>query len=118
MTLSNLPIRRKVNLVTILVSTSVLTLSALLFLAYDLVNYREQLMRDLSAQAAILADNSTAAMAAGDKATVTRTLAALRAKPEVARAVIYDTNDQVFAQFAGTAPSTVVSSAACTSHPT
>jgi len=103
MTLSNLPIRRKVNLVTILVSTSVLALSALLFLAYDLVNYREQLTRDLSAQAAILADNSKAALAAGDRTAAERTLAALRAKPEIARAVLYDTNDRVFAQFAGTA---------------
>ena len=105
MTLRNLPIRRKVNLVTILVSTSVLTLSALLFLAYDLVNYREQLTRDLAAQAAILADNCTAAMAAGDKASATRTLAALKAKPEIVRAVIYDTDGQVFAQFTGSTPS-------------
>ena len=65
MTLRNLPIRRKVNLVTILVSTSVLTMSVVLFLAYELVNYREQLTRDLAAQAAILADNCTAAIAAG-----------------------------------------------------
>ena len=105
MTLRNLPIRRKVNLLTILVSTSVLTLSAALFLAYDLVNYREQLTRDLAAQAAILADNCTTAFVAGDKASATTTLAALRAKPEVVRAVIYDTNDQVFAQFTGSTPS-------------
>lgn len=105
MTLRNLPIRRKVNLVAILVSTSVLTLSAALFLAYDLVNYREQLTRDLSAQATILADNCTAALAFGDKASATQTLAALRAKPEVVRAVIYDANDRVFAQFTGSTPS-------------
>ena len=104
MTLGNLPIRRKVNLVTILVSTSVVTLSALLFLAYDLVNYREQLTRDLAAQAAILADNCTAAIASGDKDSATRTLAALKAKPEIVRAVIYDARDQVFAQFAGSSP--------------
>ena len=105
MTLRSLSIRRKVNVVTILVSTSVLTLSALLFLAYDLVNYREQLTRDLAAQAAILADNCTAAMTAGDTASATKTLAALKAKPEVVRAVIYDSRDQVFAQFVGGTPS-------------
>jgi signal transduction histidine kinase/DNA-binding response OmpR family regulator/HAMP domain-containing protein len=104
-TLGNLPIRRKVNLVTILVSTSVLTLSVVLFLAYDLVNYREQLSRDLAAQAAILADNCTAAIAAGDRDSATRTLAALKAKPEVARAVLYDIDGHVFAQFTGNTPS-------------
>jgi signal transduction histidine kinase/DNA-binding response OmpR family regulator/HAMP domain-containing protein len=106
MTLANLPIRRKVNLVTIFVSTSVLTLAVVLFLAYDLVNYREQLSRDLAAQAAILADNCTAAIAAGDKGSASRTLAALKAKPEVARAVLYDIDGQVFAQFNGSTQST------------
>ena len=106
MTLRDLPIRRKVNLVTILVSTSVLTISVVLFLAYDLVNYREQLTRDLAAQAAILADNCTAAIAVGDRVSATNTLAALKAKPEVVRAVLYDTNGEVFAQFNSSTPST------------
>ena len=101
MMISRWPIRRKVNLVAILVSTSVLAVSTALFLAYDLVNYRTQLQQDLSTQAAILGDNCTAALAFGDAAAAGQTLKALKARPEVLRAAIYDVNGSVVAQFDG-----------------
>jgi signal transduction histidine kinase/DNA-binding response OmpR family regulator/HAMP domain-containing protein len=95
------PIRRKVNFVAILVSTSVLAVSTALFLTYDLANYRTQLRHDLSTQAAILGDNCTAALAFGDAAAAGQTLKALKARPEVLRAVIYDVNGRIVAQFSG-----------------
>ena len=100
--MSHWPIRRKVSLVAILVSTSVLTLSMVLFLAYDLLNYRTKLRHDLATQAAILGENTTAALAFGDASAAVQTLDALKQRPEVLRAVIYDVNGRAVAQFTGT----------------
>jgi PAS domain S-box-containing protein len=108
MSVRNLSIRAKVSLVAIAVSTTVLTLAILLFLAYDLLGYHEQLRSDLAAQARILGTHSRVAVASGDRAGANQMLLVLRTKPEVREAVIYDAVDGEFARFTAAADSEVL----------
>ena len=59
---------------------------------------RHSVRNDLIAQAAIVADNSTAALAFADAAAAAETLQALRAKPSIDLARVYDRTGAIFAQ--------------------
>ena len=57
------------------------------------------LKRDALMHASIAADNSTAAVLFQDRRAATETLGFLRVSPEFRKATIYDSNEQVFAQY-------------------
>lgn len=56
----DLPIRRKLLLLTLASSATALALASGGFLAWDIAQFRSDLVQDLDAQAAIVADNSAA----------------------------------------------------------
>ena len=85
----DIPIEEKL-IVTILVTTALaLLLSGLAFLGLDSLFFRQHLQQDLSAQAQIIAENSTAAVAFDDSRAAEDTLNALRVRPHVIAACIY-----------------------------
>src|SRR5579883_384485 len=95
----DIPVERKL-LVTILATTALaLLLSGLSFLVLDTVFFRQQLRRDLSAQARIIAENSTAAVAFDDAKSAEETLNSLRERPHVTAACIYRLDGSILASY-------------------
>jgi len=97
--LQNLSIKRKLLLITMLTSSVALVLLSASFLIYDLVSFRHFLSDDLTTQAEVISYNSAPAMAFNDTATATDDLSALKAKPDIVAAILYDTHGKIFAQY-------------------
>jgi diguanylate cyclase (GGDEF)-like protein/PAS domain S-box-containing protein len=80
---------------------------ALMSAGFALFGYESYLQRgaashELSAQAGIIAESSTAALSFTDERAATQTLAALRGDSQVVEGVIYDRNGRVFSRYAQT----------------
>ncbi|HLX72880.1 MAG TPA: PAS domain S-box protein [Verrucomicrobiae bacterium] len=99
-----LPIQRKIMAVTMLTSVIVLVVALGAFMAYDLSTFRATTVRTLTALSQATAENSTAALAFGDQADASRTLASLRLEPQVVGAALYDGNGKLFARYPTNAP--------------
>lgn len=97
----SLGVRRKLMLVIQLTSSVGVTVACVVFLLYVWVNVREVLARDLIVLADVIANNSTAALTFSDAAAGRETLQALRARPHILRADLYDKDGQLFASFLG-----------------
>ncbi len=94
-----LSIQRKLQVITLLAVASALILSCLAFVSYDLVVFRQSLVRDLETLAEIVGSNSTAALSFGDQKAAGELLSALRAKPHIKVALIYSTDGKLFADY-------------------
>jgi PAS domain S-box-containing protein len=95
----NRPISRKLTTVILLTSGAVLTLTCGTFLAYELVTFRQSMVRSLSILAQAIAANSTAALAFENADDAARVLSALAADPHVVSAALYDRNDALFTSY-------------------
>ncbi|MBZ5600815.1 MAG: hypothetical protein LAO79_00745 [Acidobacteriia bacterium] len=96
----DIPIRQKL-IVTMVVTTAVaLLLSGAGIIVLDSVYYRTHLRADLSAQAQIIAENSTAAVAFADASAAREMLGALRARPHVIMACIVMLDGTPLARYA------------------
>src|SRR5436190_5699557 len=93
------PIRQKLMLIIMGVTTAALSISALGSLISDFILFRGYLARDLNGLARMTADNSTAALSFEDPAAAEETLSALRARPHLMTACIYRANGSVFATY-------------------
>jgi PAS domain S-box-containing protein len=95
----DMPIKQKLLVIIMSVTTAALLLSGLGIVIADSVLFRAALQRDISALAQIVADNSTAALAFEDPRTATETLASLRARPHLLAACIYRPDGGIFARY-------------------
>jgi PAS domain S-box-containing protein len=99
------PIRRKLTAVTMLTSITVLLLTATAFSVYYVESYRASLARNVSVQAAILANHSAAAVRTKDERAAREILAALAADPNMRQAAVYDLQGRLFARYPAESPS-------------
>jgi len=81
----------------LLVSASALLLASVGFLAYDQYTFRQNLVRNLSAQAQIIGANSASALTFNDPKSAENTLSALRSFPNVLSAGIMTADGRLFA---------------------
>jgi signal transduction histidine kinase/CheY-like chemotaxis protein len=95
----NLPIRRKLLLLTLASSATALVLASGGFLAWDISQFRSEMQQDTDAQAAIVADNSAAPLTFNDRQAAGETLAVMRLRPRVVMACLYDANGRAFASY-------------------
>lgn len=95
----NRPITRKLMTVTLLTSGIVLALTSGTFLVYELVTFRQSMVRSLSTLAQAIAANSTAALAFENADDAAEVLSALRADPHVVAAALYDQKGALFASY-------------------
>src|SRR5690348_13013525 len=102
---SNLSIKRKLLVILLTTSGSALLLAGVGVVAADQWLFQDQMRRELSAIAQMVADNSAAALAFNDVATAQQTLAALRAKPHIATACIFREDGTMLASYSGPGPS-------------
>jgi signal transduction histidine kinase len=89
----------KLTWLNLLVTGAALLLACLSFLAYDFVSYRENLIRNLSAEAQIAGTNSISALIFKDQQAAQTTLAAFRNSPDIVRATIVSPDGSIFADY-------------------
>jgi len=93
----NYSIRQKLTWMNMLVSGAALLLACTAFAAYELADFRQTLVRDLSIQAQIIGANSASAILFNDLDSARNTLSALQAAPNVLSASIYSPSGSAFA---------------------
>jgi signal transduction histidine kinase/CheY-like chemotaxis protein len=95
----NLSIKRKLTLVIMSISIFTLLLSYGLLMTYDRITERRAMVRNLTTQAEIIGNNSTAAITFNDPDSAKEMLAALKAQPQIISAVIYTSDQKPFARY-------------------
>ena len=99
MTFRDLPIRRKLLVLTLVSSAPALLLASSGFLAWDILQLRTDIRQDIATQTAVLADNSAAPLTFQDRQAATETLAVMRLRSRVAAACLYAANGTPFASY-------------------
>jgi signal transduction histidine kinase/ActR/RegA family two-component response regulator len=95
----DLPIRRKLARLTLAPTIIALLFASIGFFAWDVVQFRNEIERDLLAQARTISENSTAAISFEDPATAGETLAVLEIHPNVRQACMYVEGERLFATY-------------------
>ena len=96
---SDFSIRRRLTTITVASASAALFLACGAFVAYERVNSRSSLVRNLSTEAQIVGRLSTSALVFQDPDSATATLNALRAEPHIVTAGIYTLDGALFASF-------------------
>src|SRR5436853_1693292 len=104
MPLRDWPIKQKLTAILLLVSSSVLLLTAAAFVTYEVLAIRRTTLKNLSTLGRVIAANSTASLAFANEADATEILSALRAEPHVVAAGLYDKNGRLFARYPASLP--------------
>lgn len=97
--LASLPIRRKLLLITLMVSALGLLLAGSLIVAWEVYAYREQEAREATVQAELLAASVTASLEFNDAKAAREYLLALRANRNMVGAAIYGADAAFFASY-------------------
>ena len=97
--LQNMTIRRKLTFVTMLICIGALILSGCMFIAWEWTSLRRNLLRDLSTQAEMIADNCKAAVAFEDVKDAEEALHSLHVEPSTVFGCIYNKEDRIFATY-------------------
>src|SRR3954463_16596389 len=97
---ANLSIKRKLTLIAMLTSGVALLAACAMFMAFDVVTCRHEMIKNLKMHAAIVGSNSTAALSFNDANDARQTLTSLRADPHVVSAAVYAADGAVFSTYA------------------
>jgi len=97
-------IAKRLTRMNILVSGAGLFLCCAVFVAYDVVSFREAMVHNLSIQAQIAGSDSVSALLFNDPQAAQNTLSALKAAPNIVSAGIYTPESRPFAMSGGMAP--------------
>ena len=95
----DLSIRKKLQSIVMLTSAVALLVASIVFTFYDRSTFLRAKTEDLGSSARMIGSNSTAALSFGDAESAKEILAALRAKPNVIYACVYDKDGRVFATY-------------------
>lgn len=94
-----LPIRRKMLVMTLVICGAVLCVATAALFTFQVLNFRSNFQRDTETLAAIIANNSTAAIAFKDDQAAAEIVGALSAKPSVVAANLTLADGSLFAHF-------------------
>jgi signal transduction histidine kinase len=106
MNFRNLPIRRKLMTIILVVSGAVSVLTCTTLLTYDYLTFRQTTLRALATLGRIVADNSTAALAFQNPDDAGEVLGALKAERHIVAAGLYDNAGRLFARYPADRPET------------
>jgi signal transduction histidine kinase len=95
----DLPIRQKLTYVSVVTSGVTLLLACIAFVVYERVTFSHTLLQELSSEAQIVGSNCASALLFDDAAAAAKTLAALRAEPNIMGAAVYRKNGERFATY-------------------
>ena len=96
---NNISIRHKLTLALLATSGIPLVLAFGLLIAFEFRNVRTRVLRDLTAQAEMIAVSTLATLQFDDPRTARETLAPLKARQEIAAACLYRPDGRVFASY-------------------
>ena len=96
---TNASIARRLTWMNMLVSAAALVLACAAFIGYDLITFRQTMVRNLSTQAQIIGSNSASALLFNDPQAAETTLSALQAAPNILSGVIYMPDSQPLATY-------------------
>ena len=97
--LKNTTIRHKLTLIIMFTCITALVMSASAFIVWEQITFRNSMVRNLSIQAAMTADNCKAALAFEDADDAEETLKALRAEPSITFGCVYSADEKIFAKY-------------------
>ncbi len=97
----NWSITKKLTLITFFTSTTALVLSTVGFLIFDTISVTRTTQQNLTTEAEVLGITSTAALTFEDNTAGNEILNALKARPAVVRAALYDFEGNLFATYPG-----------------
>ena len=100
----DLPIRRKLMVMLLSTSGTVLLLTCVAFVGYEFLSFRAAAVRNLSTVGRVTANNSTAALAFDNQDDASEVLAALKGEPQIVSAALYDSEGRLFAQYPAAPP--------------
>jgi signal transduction histidine kinase/DNA-binding response OmpR family regulator len=92
-------ISRKLTWMNMLVSGAALLLACAAFIAFDMITFRQAMLRNLSTQAQIIGSNSVSALLFNDPQSAENTLLALKAAPNILSAQVYLPDGRPFASY-------------------
>src|ERR1700739_3773930 len=95
----NHSISRKLTWMNMLVSGAALLLACAAFIAFDMITFRQVMVRNLSTQAQIIGSNSVSALLFNDPQSAENTLQALKAAPNILSAQVYLPDGRPFASY-------------------
>lgn len=99
MQFDNLPIRKKVTRVILLISITILTITCAVFFVNDYYAFRQNSVEKLEIVGKIIATNSTAALAFNSKEDAVDVISAVGAEPNIVAVCMYDSEGQLFAYY-------------------
>ena len=89
----------RITRMNLLVSGSVLILAVLAFFSYDMLSFRQSLIKSLRAEAQIIGANSVSALMFDDPASAAATLQGLNRSPDVVSAALTTNDGAIFANY-------------------
>src|SRR5438034_4713092 len=92
-------LRRKLMLITMMTSGVALVVAAAAFLSSDVVTVRRDMVSDLHSLARVIGANCVAQLTFKDKNSAMDTLSALKARPSIVAAALYDQDNTRFAYY-------------------
>jgi len=104
MTLTDMPIRRKLIVIILLTTMAALVLQRAVLLVSEYLAFRQATIRQLATVGNVIAANSTAALAFQNQEDATETLSALKAEHDVMAAALYDQAGRLFSKYPTNAP--------------
>lgn len=106
MLLRDMPIRRKLMFIILIISGVVMVMMRGAFFTHEYLAFRQTTFRHLSTLGEILATNSTAALAFENTDDAGEVLSALKAEQHVVAAALYDKNGGLFSRYPASLPTT------------
>jgi PAS domain S-box-containing protein len=97
--LRNIPIERKLTIITMVTSGVALLLACASFVTYEQVMFRRTMVRDLLITARMIGDNSSASLSFNESGSAKQTLNSLSAQSHILGAAIYGKDGKLFAQY-------------------
>jgi signal transduction histidine kinase/CheY-like chemotaxis protein len=95
----DLPIRQKLTYVSVLTSGVTLLFACIAFVVYERVTFSHTMLQKLSSEAQIVGTNCASALLFDDADAAAKTLAALKAEPNIMGAAVYRKNGDRFATY-------------------
>jgi PAS domain S-box-containing protein len=95
----NTSIRRKQMLIIMLITSVALLLACATFVSFETINFRKEMVRNLSTLAQIIGHNTAAALDFNDPQSAGETLLALKAQPHIYGACVFSRNGTIFAKY-------------------
>lgn len=99
MTFRDTPIKRKLMLSFMLIGGAVVLLTCGAFVANELFTFKDKAFQGLKTLGEVIASNSTASLAFDNDADATEVLSALKSRPQIVGAALYDRNGKLFARY-------------------